>query len=233
MNFGLYSAVSAMDAAERRLEAVASNLANASTTAYKRRGATFHSYETARRDPLQRVVATRARIDSSQGELIRTGAPLDLALRGEGFFAVEQPNGEAYTRNGHFRLTDEGVLVTDDGFPVAFARKSGAIDPNGEAISIDAEGAAFQGENEIGRLKLVAFENAEKLRQDELGYFHAPRGLREQAYTAEVHQGTLEGSNVNPVEEMVALIETQRSFQTAANVLSKIEQSYRRLTGSQ
>lgn len=233
MSHGLYSAVSAMDAAERRLDTVAHNLANVDTVAFKRRSMSFQAIDNAVGDPLHRVIDGRTRIEYVQGDLVRTGRALDIALYGEGWLAVELPNGEAFTRRGELRLDEAGVLLTTDGFPVAWETRGGAIDPQGEEIVIDGGGNVKQGAVEVGRLKIVDFDDPSKLRQNDLSYFEAPPGARQVAHTAEVYQYSVEASNVNPIEEMVSLIETQRAFQSAGNALSMIEDSYKRLNRGQ
>ena len=230
MNRGLYSGVQALSAAERRLETIATNLANVSVHGYKRRNTTAQSFETALRGRLERQVRTRTRVDYSQGPLKATGQPFDLALHGSGFFAVETPRGEAYTRGGRFHIDSAGVLQTPDGLPVAWEGARGTIDPQGPEVRIDPDGQVWQGETQVGRLRLVAFGDPARLEPDRVGYLHAPVGLREAAREGEVRQGHLERSNVSAMDEMVALISTQRSYESAARLMSAIEQGYRRLT---
>jgi flagellar basal body rod protein FlgG len=176
-----------------------------------------------------RVLQAKNRVDYSQGPIEPTGSPLDLALFGNGFFAVETASGEAYTRDGRFRLDEQGELVTQDGLPLAFATRLGGIDPRGAAIEVDSEGTLRQGAVEVGRLKLVDFADPSALTLDPRGYLRAPRGLEEVAYTARVRQGALEGANVDPIREIIALIEVQRSFEGAARAVSNISESYQRL----
>lgn len=230
MNHGIYSAASAMDAARLRLDRIAHNVANLGTPAFKRQDASFASIQTTDSDGLHRVVAGMPRVDLSQGNLMRTGGQYDLALMGEGFFAVELPGGEAYTRRGAFDVGPGGTLLTGEGYPLAWELRTGAIDPLGEPVLVNRDGVVQQGAVEVGRLRLVNFADNHQLKTDREGYLHAPPGLPQAARTAEVHQYSLEGSNVNPIEEMVALIETQRAFEGAANALSLIEESYRRLS---
>ena len=103
------------------------------------------------------------------------------------------------------------------------------IDPAGGAVVVDAGGRVLQGSVEVGRLRLKNFADNRQLELDQRGYYRAPAGLSEVAYTAEVHQGALEDSNVNGIEAIVALIEVQRSFDGAARALRLISESYRRL----
>ena len=232
MNRGLYNAVQGMTVNERRLDAVAHNLANAGTSGFKKRTTAFDA-RIVHPDPRHRVLHNRHAVDFSQGELERTGRPFDLALQGQGFFAVETPVGEAFTRNGSFRLDAGGTLVTAEGFPVAWAPASGQIDPVGERVVVDSQGVVWQGANEVGRLRVTDFANHAGLSEDRYGYLHPMAGLAEVAHDAEVHQGALEGANVNPVEEMIALVEIQRAYEHSARALSAIERTYERLNRGQ
>jgi len=230
MNRGLYTGVQAMSAAERRLESIATNLANVSVHGYKRRGTTTQSFDSLLRGRLQRQVGTRTRVDHGQGALDATGETYDLALFGSGFFTVETPRGEAYTRGGRFHVDAAGLLQTQDGYPVAWEGPRGTIDPQGPEVRVDPEGQVWQDEAQVGRLRLVDFADPARLEPDRRGYLHAPADLAPAAREGEVRQGHLERSNVSAVDEMVALIATQRSYESAARLMSSIEQGYRRLT---
>ncbi len=230
MNRGLYSGVEAMTAAERRLEAIALNLANLSVAGFKRRGTATEGFDTALRQKLERHVRTRYAVDFSQGTLAATGEPYHLALSGPGFFAVETASGEAYTRNGRFHVDEAGVLQTSEGLPVAWEGARGTIDPQGPEVLIDPEGQVWQAESQLGRLRLVDFASRAELVPDGHGYLHASARLAEVPHQAEVRQKNLEQANVSAVDEMIALIATQRSFESATRLMSMIERGYQRLT---
>jgi flagellar basal-body rod protein FlgF len=230
MNRGLYAGVEAMTAAERRLDVIAGNLANLSVNGYKRRSTATASFEAALAGRVERQISTRTTVDWSQGAIEATGNDYDLALQGEGFLAVETPAGEAYTRGGSMRLDSQGVLQTREGYPLAWQGGRGRIDPLGEAVRIDAEGFVWQGEEQVGQLKLANFESPQRLRRDGQGYLHAAPTLKQTAHELELRQGHVERSNVSAVDEMIALVATQRSYESAARLMSSIEQGYRRLT---
>jgi flagellar basal body rod protein FlgG len=229
MNVGLYQGVAAMVAGERRLDAVAHNLANVSTPAFKRLASATEASLVGRGERKTLSTSTVQRHDFSQGTLERTGSPFDLALYGEGFFAVEGPRGEEYTRDGSFRVDDKGVLQTIDGRMVAWNGARGRIDAVGEAVTIDTAGNVKQGGRPVGTLRLVAFDDPSKLALGRDGAWRAPAKLRSHPAHAEVHQGALEGSNVNAVDELVELVAVQRNFESAKGLLDMIDQSYRRL----
>ncbi len=230
MSVGIFRAAVALAANQRQMETISSNLANLATHGFKRDTNAAHRFELGGPRGKRHGLATVNQVDFSQGDLARTGRQLDLALFGEGFFALEGPEGEVYTRNGQLFLTPEGGLVSDSGYPVAWETFRVPIDPAGIPIEIDSEGVVRQGLLEVGYLKVVNFEDPQRLYQDGNGYWLAPNDLRETNHTARVHQGALEGSNATGVEEMVAMVSVQRSYETTARLISSIADSYSRLT---
>jgi len=216
-----------MVSAERRLEMVAQNLANASSGGYKRRTSFTEVLEA--KDGKASDIVIRTGVDFSQGNLKATQNATDLAIHGEGFFAVEGDNGEVYTRDGRFHVDSEGSLLTTDGFPVAWEHFSSRIDPQGQSVYVNSDGNIRQGKQEIGKLRVANFSDPQQLVLDSKGYWNAPAGLPETAHTAIVRQGYLELSNAEPMVELIELIELQRSYESAANAVRSIDQGYRRL----
>ena len=229
MNVGIYRGMETMAASERRLAALTSNLANARSTGYKRVATFAHGQTSTGRNPNHAVVRTGVALDWTQGPLERSGVGTDFALRGEGFFAIEGPAGEVYTRDGQFHLDEAGNLLTGDGFPVAWEGARGLVDPLGEPLRVALDGSVMQGAQSVGKLKLVDFAAKEDLDQQRHGYFVAGPNMEQVPCEAEVHQFSLEGSNVSTVDELVRLIETQRSFEAGSNVVQLIGKSYERL----
>ena len=232
MNRGIYAAASAMAAAEQRVEAITSNLANVGATGFKRKNVVTHSFQNALNRHMQPQIASKESTDFSQGSLRPTEGEYDLALEGPGFFAVDTKQGEVYTRNGAFHIDQNGVLQTRDGLPVAWEGQRGTLNALGKAASVDAQGNVRQDGNEIGRLKLVDFADPSLLTLDREGNLRAPGDALRQAPTGNVRQGVLENANVNAIDEMVGLIAAQRSFESSARTLSTIEQVLRRVTNS-
>jgi len=219
-----------MASQQRRLDSISANLANVGTVGYKRGVTASHEVEVERPRGKVRGVTTLAEVDFAQGNLNRTSRDLDLALFGEGFFAIDGPDGEAYTRDGSLHMTEGGVLVSEEGFPVAWDQLNGAIDPVGMPVVIDEAGNVRQGVQDIGKLRIVDFDDKSRLTRDRLGFWQAPRGVQPKTGDATVHQGALEESNANGVEEMVDMISVQRSFEVVARVFQAIDQTYERLT---
>jgi flagellar basal-body rod protein FlgG len=232
MSRGIYAAASAMSAAEKRVEAISSNLANVGAVGFKRKAVVTYSFQNALQKHMQPQITTREVTDPTQGVLRLTGGEYDLALEGPGYFAIDTANGEAYTRNGAFHVDQNGVLQTRDGWPVAWEGGRGTIDALGTAPTIDAQGNVRQDGTEIGRLKLVDFERPAVLNTDSGGNLRADGRAVRQAPTGTLRQGALESANVNAIDEMVNLIAAQRSFEASSRTMSAIEQVLRRMTNS-
>ena len=232
MNRGIYAAASAMNAAEQRVEAITANLANVGAVGFKRKGVVTHSFQNALQRHMQPQITTRQTTDQSQGTLRATESEYDLAFEGPGFFAIDTPQGEAYTRNGAFHVDQNGVLQTREGWPVSWQGKRGVIDSVGSKPDIDAAGIVRQDQKEIGRLKLTDFADPQALQADRGGMLRVSTDVAQQAPTGLLRQGALENANVNAIDEMVGLIAAQRSFEASARTLSTIEQVLRRMTNS-
>jgi flagellar basal-body rod protein FlgF len=192
-------------------EIIANNLANVSTAGFKR-DKMFQDVLDAE-DP---KAATHPVTVFEQGNLRQTESPYDLAVSGDGFFAVQTPQGVRYTRNGRFTVDNEGYLATDSGYRVL-----------GEHGSIYAKGkfeAASDGtvklDNAAGdKIQLVAFENTGTLKKTGVGLFEKTSATAEKPASAEIHQGFLEESNVNTLDEMVAMMTIYRYFEADQRVL--------------
>jgi flagellar basal body rod protein FlgG len=229
MDIGLYQGVAAIRSNEKRLDTIASNLANLSANGYKRQTSVTRSFTVGQGDRKHAEIATQQATDFTQGQVERTGNTHDFALDGDGFFAVDTPTGRAYTRDGRFHLDGEGTLLTADGHPVAWEGSRGRVQPTGEPIVADASGTVRQGEASIGRLRVVDFDDVQRLEQDSRGMWRAPRGLEEKPATAAVRQASVERANVNAMDELVAMVVAQRRFENSTTVMRSIEQTYKRL----
>lgn len=170
---------------------------------------------------------TRSWSDFKDGALEKTEAPLDLALQGEGFFVLQTPEGEQYTRHGAFQLNEQGQLVTADGMAVQ-GQQGDILLETGSSVTIDAQGIIYQNGQQVDQLQLVKFENPQLLVN--VGNNRLSR-LPEQEVLADessqVHQHFLERSNVDVATEMVGMISALRAYQFAQKAL----QSEDELTG--
>lgn len=234
---GLFGALTT----EHRMNSIANNLANVHTTGYKRDTLAFRDTfvqfahdiimepvmnirsEKLFPDPkhMARVRLAVAQTDFSQGALKITGAPLDVAISGDAFMKVQTPGGEFYSRNGHFVLTPEGTLVSDQGYPVLGDGGEITIPAGTKNVVIAEDGRVFADGELAGQIGLVGIEDPTSL--EKLGH-NLYRG-REGAEVNEVEteailvQGFLEAPNVDVVYEMVNMIEAQRQFEAYQKVM--------------
>lgn len=228
MNSGMYPAVSGNLAAMRRLDVISNNLANVNTPGYKKDKMSFEGLLAGNVNPPAVPQSTTADpilqkeniyIDYTSGPTSQSGNPLDLALDGDGFFAVTTPDGTAYTRQGNFRTSADGTLVTADGYPVQ-GSGGGAISIKGNRVEIDAKGAIMVDGVQAGSIAVLDFEKPYKLTKTGNALFVSsdPQAVP-QSGKAQIQQGHLEGSNVDSISEMVQLIETNRYFEACSKVI--------------
>lgn len=154
-----------------------------------------------------------------QGPLNESGNPLDLAFQGTGFFTIETPQGEQYTRNGEFTLDAEGYLTTKEGYKVL--GQNGPIQVSGNSVIINEQGQIFDGGNEIDTLKLVDFNDYKLLQKtgDTLYKDLSTSGDNIKEAPGLVEQGYSEGSNVNSVKQMVEMITVLRSYEANQKII--------------
>lgn len=222
MSSGIYIATAGAIAQSNALDATANNIANATTAGFHGDRVTFREALTAARSPdLASVGTGTARVDAQAGALSQTDNPLDLALEGDGYFAVQTERGPRYTRAGNFRLDDTRQLVTADGHPVR--GEGGAtitIPEDAQRISVSADGEVFADDDSIGKLELVRFAHAQ-LRREGATLFSA-KGEPEAGEPPRVRAGMLEASNVNVVRGVVDLVKVSRTYES----LMRVIQSY-------
>jgi len=261
-----------MRAQQWRLDAVANNLANVATDAYKKDVTSFkafpemllrrqnddgvylHPFGSADAAPIIGRLGTGVELNElftnfSQGAPRETSSDFDMMLEGKGFFAVATPYGERYTRNGSFILGKEGLLVTKDGYPVL--GENGPINVKANNFKVDPEGrvwvnAVYQDddpENLVGRvsnqwedpvildtLKIVEFELDRYLEKQGTSLYResqtsGPAFIMNDINRPKVIQGFIEASNVDPVLEMVQMIEVNRAYEANQKVIQSEEQA--------
>lgn len=233
MDNSLLVSLSQQLAAFRSMDVIANNLANVSTPGFKRETAQFEQY-VSQVQPAEGQTGTQtvsfvknAGIlrDLSQGELSRTGAPLDVGINGNGYFVVQTPAGMRYTRDGHFSLDQNGQIVTSDGYPVQGDGGAITITPDDGTINIGPDGTISSilngNSNQIGKLQVVDFANDAALTKQGSNLYSTTQ-LTAPA-TAKVQQGMLEGSNVQPVIEITHMIDVTRAYQMTATLSSSQE----------
>ena len=245
MQNSMYTALFGALTNEHRMNSIANNLANVNTTGYKTDHLSFRDtfmmyahdlmmepVTNLRSEKLfpephhvSRVRLAYAKTDFEQGSLKTTGAPFDVAISGSGFFTVRTEVGDFYTRNGHFRLTGEGQLITEQGFAVLGDGAEIVIPGGIKNITIAENGAIYGDGALLAQIGLVDVNNPlllEKLG----GNMYRPRigsTVEEIPATGTMVQGFLEVSNVNPVYEMVNMIEAQRQFEAYTKIMQTTE----------
>lgn len=240
---GIYSAATAMDNAALRHQLVARNLANMNVPGFRRMTVSQKTFEStlgnqfganAYYDSLGAATGSPI-IDHTQGGYKQTGRSLDFALDGEGFFVIEGPGEQLYTRNGAFHIDTEGQLVTADNRPVV--PREGLLKlPDGastESLTVTPQGQVRVDGIEIGWLKVVRFDAPELLEVRGTTLMGAPPDVRPVDSEARVLQGTLESANVNPVQELVAMIAATRAHEAAQRAMSTISSAIERHTNQQ
>lgn len=229
MDNALLLSLSNQMVARRSMEVIANNIANMNTTGFKRESPVFEAHLVRvdakggfgrTKKSLAFVRDALATHDMTNGELKTTGNQLDLAIEGEGFFTVATPEGERYTRNGNFGRDDTGRLVTSSGHAVLDDGGSEIVfAPEETQITIARDGTISTEQGVRGRIGVVAFQNPQTLRPvgDSLWEATDAPALAEGNVVA---QGMLESSNVQPVAEMVRMIEVMRSYQSSTELLN-------------
>lgn len=201
------------------LSVIANNIANASTEGFRAEAALFSEFVSSRADePSVSMGALRAHFPVlDQGALIETGGTFDLAIDGDGWFAVNRGGEVLLTRAGRFQTDADGQLVTPDGDAVLDEVGSPVqLPPNAADVAVGSDGTITAGGFGVARIGVMIAE-AEGISRvsDNLWRNEGPLRFAEDA---RIHQGFLEGSNVSPVEEMARLIEVQRMYEAGANL---------------
>jgi flagellar basal-body rod protein FlgF len=208
-------------------------MANVNTNGFKARESRFaeHLMPTARADAFQRpdqmlsyVIDAGTPLDLSAGMIERTGNPLDAAIKGDGYFVVQTPQGERFTRNGAFEINPQGQLVTSDGHVVQGENGPIAITPQETGLTIGADGTISSSQGVRGRLRLVSFADAQALKNEGANLFSSTLPPQPAGATIRVEPGAIERSNVKPVLEMSRLMEVNRSYTSVAGMLSKMDE---------
>ena len=248
---GLYIAASGGTKQLKKLDTISNNLANISTQGFKRDlliyeekippfagntssgvglGALLQFLEP---DPaIAYVEVTGSLTDFTQGSLINTENPLDVAIEGDGFFVLDTPAGTRYTRNGTFSLDGLGQLVDQAGNLLMTRNDEPAFIPIGtERVTIDKDGTIFGGRGldleAVGQLKIVQFDDNQGLVKEGEGmYINQNASIQEENLgEVTVLQGFLEKSNVNVVQEMTQMIETVRTLEAYQKIIQSIDEA--------
>jgi len=199
-----------MKARMESLDMLANNIANSSTTGFKADREFYSLYES------ELPLAQSQWTDFSQGVLIPSGNPLDIALAGQGFIGLNSPTGTVYTRGGEFQISKSNQLQTADGYTIRNVNDQGkpiTVDPL-QAIEIDKDGVVRQGGQEIGQMEIVSVDNAgSALKKLGTTYFALMNATPKAAPATEVRQGAIEQSNTPVADQAVKLVSVMRQFE--------------------
>ena len=229
MRTNLYVSMSGQIALQKRLDTVASNIANMNTAGYRAQGVAFSSVlsNTGER-PAAFVTTGTDYISRGQGATTKTDNPLDVAIQGDAWFAVQTPQGTAYTRDGRMQMTANGELQSLNGYPMLDA--GGAkmlLESDGGPPTIAADGMMSQNGRQIGAIGLFSIpDDAVLSRFDNSAVIPDKPATPVLDFSRNsVVQGFSEGSNVNPILEMTKLIEIQRAFDGLSGTAQSSESS--------
>jgi len=235
---GIYTAASGMVAESTRTDVISNNLANANTAGFKKDVAVEKDFASVlitrindgANAPVigslgRGVMVDEVATEHSTGLMRNTGNSFDMAIEGQGFFAVETPQGVRYTRNGTFAKNIQGEVITNEGYRVL--GENGPISIQGTKMTVSDDGNIFVDDQPVGKFRIMEFDNKKALVKEGGSLYALSPGQTGKAGTAGVRQGFLEMSNVNVVGEMVNLIANYRAYE----INGKVVQSHDQLIG--
>ena len=248
MNLSLYENASALRGLEQYQNVIANNIAASHVAGFKKVAVSFEAVEggeiaRSTHDRLRNEMpgsfpVMKNQVDYNEGEMKETSNPMDLALRGDGFFALLNQNGDyVYTRDGQFYVDSQGVMVNSMGHQ--FSDDGGATIqtiPGGGDLTIDKEGQIFQGNQNVGKVGVFTFEDPLMDLQKVGGGFVAkdpelePEVSDPTQFT--IMQGYLESSNVSAIEEMIGLIEVSRAHEANQKMIQTFDQNLGKAIGT-
>ena len=221
MENALLIALSRQTVMQKNMQVIANNIANASTPGYKGEQMLFAEYlaDNGNGETTSFVQDISVVRDYGEGEMIRSDNTLDFAIHGKGWFVVDTPEGQAYTRNGHFSLDAQGQLTTTSGRPVLSSTGTPiTFGQEDSGVVVSADGTITTATGEKGRLAIVTFEEEAAMKKsgDSLYVTDQPT---EDAKNVKVIQGMIESSNVKPIIEITNMIAAMRSYQSAQHTI--------------
>jgi len=221
-----YVALSREAALWRQMAVVANNMANANSPGFKAEQMMFTTYLAKTKSdttPFGRSLSFVQDFgvlhNTSEGPLTETGNPLDIAIHGPGYYAVDTPGGPRYTRDGHFQLDSTGMVVTSSGYPLL--QQNGnpiVIAPTESQITIAGDGTVNTENGVVGQIQVVNFANEQQLQPMGDGTYETTQTATPLAH-ANVAQGMLEESNVQPVAEMTSMLNILRNYEGVMNMI--------------
>jgi flagellar basal-body rod protein FlgF len=229
MQSGLYVTLSAQASLERRLTTIAANVANQSTPGYRAEEVDFKTLVSRASDPPVAYVSSGGTyISRRPGEPVKTDNPLDVAVRGDCWIALQSPAGTVYTRDGRMRMLQTGELQSVNGYSILDAGNSSiTVDPDGGPLTIAQDGMITQNGRQIGAIGLFSLDSSATLRRfDNSSVISSKPATPVLDFERNgITQGYIEGSNVNPVLEIEKLITVSRIFDSITSAIQGSEAS--------
>jgi flagellar basal-body rod protein FlgF len=224
MDTALYVGLSRQVTLQRALDIAANNIANADTAGFKVEQLLLEddplTPPISGASPVHYVIDNGVARDFGQGEMEMTGNTFDLAVEGAGFFTVQTPRGDRYTRDGRFTVDNQNRLVTQAGDPVlSSGGQPITLNPQLPAPKVAEDGTVSQGAQSLGKVGVVRFTDLSQLSKEGDVLYTAPEGASVQANDAVIRQGAVERSNVQPVLEITHLIEITRAYERVAKMM--------------
>lgn len=232
---GLYTAASGMHSSMRRQDIISNNLANLNTTGYKKGTAVNKSFSEKMISRMDSESVAIGRLgsgtaidevstDHSAGAFKETGNSMDWAIKGEGFFTIQTPQGQRYTRNGNFTINNDNQVVTQQGYPVQ--GENGFLEvPDGAEVAINENTLLANGE-EVGQIQLRSFADKTGLVKEGKNLFRrTPQAGNPFEAAGSIKEGFIEGSNVNPIEEMTKMIQNSRTYELDQKMMQITDQT--------
>ncbi|MTI10597.1 flagellar basal-body rod protein FlgF [Curvivirga aplysinae] len=214
MENSAYIALSRQRSLRNEMNIVANNIANANTPAFKREGMVFKEYITKPQHDRQQfsfVQDVGLARDLTDGPMTTTNNPFDFALSGDGYFVIDTPMGERYTRNGRFQLDATGNLVNKDGYTIQGDGGPLNIPNDGGEILVASDGTISNDNGEVGKLRVVSFENQYEMKKSAGGLYATGQDpIASEGYN--ITQGMLEESNVQPILEITRMMRVHREY---------------------
>jgi flagellar basal-body rod protein FlgF len=216
-------------ALRRQLEVVANNVANLNTNAFKGESTVFEEHlvrtqsadKTARKLSFVRDIATVR--DVTEGRVAQTGSPLDLAISGQGYFAVSTADGERYTRNGHFEIGPDGKVVNGQGHELLSSDGSTfSLEPTEGQISVARDGSFSTNLGLKGKVKLVTFADEQEMKKVGESLYGTDQ-KPEAATKSGILQGSIEQSNVQPVLEVTKMMDLVQTYEQVTQAMNQAD----------
>jgi flagellar basal-body rod protein FlgF len=233
MENALLVGLSRQVALRRELDVVANNMANVSTNGFKSRSSRFETYMMPKASAdafvrgdrkLDYVIDSGTTMNTAAGAMEMTRNPLDVAIKGDGFFVVQTPAGERYTRNGAFQIDATGRLVNSDGHAVVGDSGPITFDPSETDLAIAPDGTAASRQQQHGKVRLVRFPSPQALVNEGGNTFSSSVAPQPAGATSRLEPGTVERSNVSPVLEISRLIELNRSYASISTMVGRMDE---------